>query len=488
MGFSSVTQRRRFVRYGIGAILFGVLVATALARMASVSPYGVAAEEICRELLKGSTVGRQALISSVWWPPMPILLRLPIAALVGPVSGSIASIVVAAFFGVAALLLLERMLFVWKAGWIRFGLVAAAGAHPAFLEACLDGSTLTSVTFVALLIVFCLAEWTRFRKLRYLATFAIAAGLLPTFSFELAPWLCLVFLAITIDTLFTRAPAVKKRATLLLTFLPILYVLGLWILVNWLIMGDALYCVRSLQRLELWQGAETVEWVPSTALLWCAAPALLLLLLSLMRANRPGIVLGVVAVAPIALVIAQLFCQMGWMTAPAAVLTLPSACVAAGFLPATLGAARSTRSTFLAVACIATAIYSLSAHRGSDPLPVEESPKDNRLRLAQIEQHIAQRTRYPKVFVCGYASLSLLSGQDARATFVRNLDISISKEKMDYHGHALYILLHAPTGRFAMDSVHWKHKDMFTLGSRSLLYDGDWGNWRLFEIVQVQGL
>jgi hypothetical protein len=487
MGFSNVTQRRRFVRYGSGIVLFGVLVAAALARMASVSPYAVAAEEICRELLDGSTVGRQALISSAWWPPLPILLRLPVAALIGPASGSISSIVVGALFGVATLLLLERMLFVWHAGWIRFGIVAAAGAHPAFLEACLNGSTLTSVTFVALLAIFSLAEWTRSRKLRFLSTFAIAAGLLPTFTFELSPWLCVVFLACVIDTLLTRATAVKKRATLLLTFLPVLYVVGLWILVNWLIMGDALYFVRSVQRLDLWQGAETIEWVPPTALLWCTAPPLLLLLLSLIRRNRPGIVLGFITMTPVALVIAQLYCQVGWMTAPVAVLAMPSACAAAGFLPETLGAVRSTRSTFLAIACLAAAAYTVNAHRDPNPLPVERLAPNNRLHLAQIEQHIEERTQYPKVFVCGYAGFGLLAGRDIHPMFIHNLDLSVSKEKVDYHGHTLYILLHAPTGRSAMDSIHWKQKDMFTLGSRSLLYDGDWDTWRLFEIIQVDG-
>lgn len=487
MVFSSETQRRHILCYGAGALLFGLYVVVAVGRMANVSPYAVTAEAICREILQGTTVGRQALISSVWWPPMPILLRLPVAALTGPTAGPVASIAAGAFFGVAVLLLLERMLFAWEAGRMRFILLGALAAHPAFFETCVNGSTLTSVIFVALLTVYCLAEWTRSRKLRHLSTFAVAAGLLPVFSFELSPWLGLVFLAVTLDTLFTKAPGVKKRATLLLTFLPIAYVFGLWVLVSWLIMGDALYFLRSLQRLELWRGAETVAWVPPAALLWCAAPPLLLLFLALLRGNRAGVVTGIVTVAPVGLVVAQLICQSGWMAVPVAVLALPAACVALGFLPAALRAAPTTRAVFLAAGCLAAVVYTGVAHRGPVPFPREEPPGDGSLLTARIQKHIGGRTRHPKAFVCGYAGFGLLKGQSSDATFVHNLDLSIAKEKVDYHGHALYVLLHAPVGRFAMDSVHWKEKDMFTLGSHSLLYDGDWGEWRLFEVIQAPG-
>ena len=71
--------------------------------------------------------------------------------------------------------------------------------------------------------------------------------------------------------------------------------------------------------------------------------------------------------------------------------------------------------------------------------------------------------------------------------FVPSLDLNFNKAREDYYGHRLFVLVHRPEGRSAMDSVHWKFYRIYIQGSRTTLYDSDWGPWRLFEIVQAPG-
>ena len=57
--------------------------------------------------------------------------------------------------------------------------------------------------------------------------------------------------------------------------------------------------------------------------------------------------------------------------------------------------------------------------------------------------------------------------------------------RTSYAGNDLYILVHRPSGRSRMDSIHRKYPDLFEFGSNSTLHHRDWDNWRLFEIIQA---
>ena len=46
-------------------------------------------------------------------------------------------------------------------------------------------------------------------------------------------------------------------------------------------------------------------------------------------------------------------------------------------------------------------------------------------------------------------------------------------------------MIKQPAGRGTGDSIHWKYDDVYSLGSEETLYDTDWGDWRMFEIIQA---
>jgi hypothetical protein len=70
--------------------------------------------------------------------------------------------------------------------------------------------------------------------------------------------------------------------------------------------------------------------------------------------------------------------------------------------------------------------------------------------------------------------------------FISVLDFDLEKAKKDYRGYALYVLVRRPVGRSAEDSIHWKYDRIYDFGAQGALYDSDWGDWRLFEIIQAR--
>lgn len=69
---------------------------------------------------------------------------------------------------------------------------------------------------------------------------------------------------------------------------------------------------------------------------------------------------------------------------------------------------------------------------------------------------------------------------------MRALDFNFNRAVADYRGHHLFLLVHKPEGRSAMDSVHWKFDAIYELGDRATLYEDDFGPWRLYEIIQAR--
>jgi len=122
--------------------------------------------------------------------------------------------------------------------------------------------------------------------------------------------------------------------------------------------------------------------------------------------------------------------------------------------------------------------------KSSRPSEVARVGDERNACLRRIEQHVLRQSPYAKVFVVGFEGLLLLGRSDS-AVFVPSLDFDFSKAKNDYHGHRLYLMVRRPAGRSAADSVHWKYEGIYAFGGDGTLYDWDFWDWRLFEIIQA---
>ena len=447
------------------------------------APEAMVYESICRQLIANSTEGRQALISSAWWPPLPVLVRLPLVGLLPAGRVPIASIAISALAAALCVLLMAVLGRDWHLGRARALLVAGLLLNPGFLHHAVDGSSATTTLVFVLLAAHTLTRWLASDSLRYMVTFGLCAALLLVTDFTMAPWL-LVGVALVVLLRRGRGDnAGERRAALLLALLPAVYTLGLWVLMNWLIMGDGLYFLRSMFHAAAYDLHTAPTGLITPVDIACAAFALIVLLVAFFRHDAPGACLAALAAAPLLLAFGLERVGLLWTRAPLLFVLHPLALVAFG---TAWGDARIRRSRMpLSAWLLGVALVAGPAAQGLlAPPPSPARHDDDRATYGEIECAVATESPYALVFVCGYEGYRLL-GYDGGPLFKFALDFNFNKVRNDYRGHDLYLLVRAPTGRSAMDSIHWQYDNIYALGSRSTLYAGDWDDWRLFEIIQA---
>ena len=452
-----------------------------LSRIGSLEEDGLVREMICTELVTGSAAGRQALFASVWLPPLPTLLRLPVVSLLGPLGASgVPSILLSAFFGVAVLALLDRALSGFRCSWFRFVAVAALALNPVFFRLCTDGSSSRTSAFFALLAAFELAMWIEERKLRRLALFALASALASTTAPAMTVWLVLMGVIFIVHEACRRGRRkYELRATLVTGLLPLAYILGLWMLANWLIMGDFIFFLRSLPN--AWRLTHPAVSGPDELLLCLTVPTgigIVLLLSGEKTGSRAwkGMALAVLS----AVVASTFFISHGSTGATASALTATFALAAMAMGRFKTGCVRWDRRvvTTCIVALTVAGSFGLLPAAGTERKAVGPGPET----ISEIAGYVGSQSRYVRVFVCGYESFGLLGHlQDPR--FVRSIDFDVGDGAASGRGMATYVLVKKPEGQSAVDTIHWKYPDLYEWGCQGAVFAGDWGDWRLFELV-----
>ncbi|MCX7591638.1 MAG: hypothetical protein N2255_08430 [Kiritimatiellae bacterium] len=483
--------RDRLLSLGVLTALTALFLVTGMRNAGSICHEAVVTEGICHQLLHNTTEGRQALVGSVWWPPLPILLRLPLVGILGEFQFPFASLVLGAVCGAATLIVLAKTLRRWGFGFMHHVVVAALALNPRYLEACSNGSSDPLLLLFMVLVALSTVQWMLGHELRYLVRIAFAgAGMLLTCA-ETVPWLMLVFLLLSTYHRVAAWNREKRLATLILMVLPTVYVATLWFLMNWLIMGDALYFLRSLLRRKplphLLAGDPALLQYAEMA--WPTL-ATVCLPVGLVKRDRSTVYMALLAIAPLSLTWFLLSRGLTWMI-PAlmtslsllAVLTL--ACLSRGD-----GRCkhpwRTTIAAVVPLILLAPGYGERLAAKGR-PSGRTDFASVSAMRselVPRLTTHVLARSPYARVFVAGYEGFALL-GPEAEDLFVHSMDFNFGRARQDYHGQDLFLLVPKPRGRAATESIHWKYQDIYAFGHASTLYDSDWGEWRLFEIVQA---
>jgi len=475
---AAVLRDRWFIA-GLAAAVTVALAAVGWLRPARLDATVVVYEAICIQLIGNVTEGRQALVGSVWWPPVPVLLRLPLVYLLPGLAG-LPSLLVSAGAGVLTVLLLARFCLRRRLGVAGALAVLAVAANPEWIRLLLDGSSGTLAVFLMVLTALAAFRWLETGTLRGLTALGGSAMCLALTGFDAAVWL---LAAMVVTALLRRLVAVsgaEHRAALLLALLPLAYGFALWMLMNWLIMGDGLYFLRPLFNLIVTAGPSTGG--PAVVDVAAAVVACLAALVFACRRQAAGVCLAALSVLPVLVALALDHGGILWSRVPLLAATLPLAILSLCALCAGDGVA-PRRLLLAAAAALLLVLPRLPG--ASVPVPPPPLP---RAEVDAVREAVAatvlERSPHALVFVAGFPAYGLL-GADGGEVFRHALDFNFHQARLDYRGHDLYLLVKAPYGRDGIDSIHWQYDQIYELGSRNTLYVGDWDGWRLFELIQA---
>jgi hypothetical protein len=447
----------------------------AMAVAAAATPDGGVHAAIARELLAGSTEGRQALIGSCWFGPLPTIALLPFTWLLG--AGELALRAAAWCYWTLALILAGRMTRHPRPRLILQGMLLAAGL--------IDGRLADPVAaYIAVLLAQGLrsaAGWCALQRTKDLVMLAFSMALLAGCGLSLAG--VVLVMALCVPAGAWAAPATRRRlpAILVLGWMPLGYALGVWVLANWLIFGDPFFFVASLSGrfAPAWQAFRWSRKTPAEILgvLACLAALAGAAVRRAPAAVTPALI-GLLAWVSVHILRAL---GLAWSVP----LPLPAVALGGGMAlwlsrrnadePRPRWNAWGDLLIFLVIAYLAA--------QQPQPAPAEDRAMQAFLR-AEVETFVASRTPHGRTFVCGYEGLRLLDGYTGDR-MAPNLDLHIQELRRRYFGQRLFLLVHRPFDAAAMDDLHRRQPWLYESGDLDgrALHAGDFGVWRLFEII-----
>lgn len=456
-------------------VLSAALLALAHFRDAAWEP-GLQVAGICRELIAGTTEGRQALVGSCWSAPLPVLFYLPFAWLLSePYAGW------TAFFAVWLFVFWAVREAVKSTGHSAGRIILAQAAIAAMAVAVRQPQalqiTVALAVGLALLTGAGLADWVACRRVRDVVSAGAAGAFLALCGFSvLGPAVCAVA-ALPFAACGDRETRARFKAWTLLGWLPLAYAMAVWLLMNRLVLGDSLFFLRSLAHVApnaLLFGAALL--LPAAALL----PALFATWACDGRHELPGagrgpslFVLISFAVALLANVYVLNAFGVGWESATLHLCLLAVLMVALARIQLTPAVLSLPLAAFV---CLSAFLF--RGEKGA----TEVCDPNREAVCRDVEAYVNEQTPYGRVFVLGYAGLDLLRGY-AGDRLEPNMDLHVGSLRRAYKGQVLYVLVPKPVGQTRAESVFWRFPDIYELGGERLLFAAAFGTWHLFQVV-----
>jgi hypothetical protein len=470
-----VTRSSKHEQYIFFAGVLAALLAVVFyyhGRVVSVSQEAMVCSGVGRDLLAGAVEGRQGLVGSLEWPPLPTLLLLPFVKIPHFGSSGLAFPVVNVIISAFTLTLLNG----W---WARFGvprlarflLLALYQASPPVIAAVLTGSSDTMLLLMLMAGAYFLIHWLGTLDLRSLAYLGVLCGLSVVTRYQTMVLVILVVAVITVRTMRTRQPSFRP-ATLLVFLIPSLYTVSLWFMANWLILGDPVYFLRGLagggpdsigtEITEL-----DVDW-------YLYLMPLLLLLVAYLMGSRSA-----------------------------------SSSPPGGNVP-NRDSVRSGSPTWgshlwksLAVALALVVLLAVMVWpyvTEIRPTPGRESyfGRHNR-QLGEVDEivtYLAERCPEAKVFVSGYTGYQFVARSQHRETFVHLINLDLGEIQRRTRGQQLLFLVPRPKGLYRWEDINLRLPWLFDEYMKHLLLDRglclsfvlvkEWPNWHLIEAVRAE--
>ncbi|MBU0478538.1 hypothetical protein KKC91_08225 [bacterium] len=393
----------------------------------------VAEEAIIRtgqalDLINGYNRGRQSLICSVWWLPLPTFIQLPLAFCRFHLHKLFLNNIISSFFAAGTIVFLNMLFKHCELDRLyRYLLLAVFQFTPLILFYSSNGTS--QMIFVLFLVasLYYLLSWLKENGLRDFLFMTLNTSLLCLIRLE-GFFYALAILAIVVVVSFHQKYQRSRKEGLLLLYLaPTGYLISLWFLFNWLIMGDLLYFLRGI-----FSGGGQLEnpllnfviILPFVFILWAK-------FLELQEKNNHSYTLKKYIF--LILLIASLF---------------------------------SGRALHL----IKKEVNWAGRHEQE---------------MAEIGAYLAKYKANSQVLVTDFQGY--LFKYYGSGTYLLTHCFDFDLEKIPPGDEPVYLLVSRPEDKAGFGSIHWKYPNIYNEGTKFTMLDRDFATWRLFRVIRVDG-
>ena len=180
------------------------------------------------------------------WPPMLTLVFLPLAWLKPLATSMMALPLMSAAFAAGVVVVLDRILTLARMRpAFRYPLLAAFGLNPMILFYATNGMGEMVSLFFLTVAVYALLSWYLNRQTRHLVVLSLALTLGFLSRYEVILWVAPALLVVFGTMIRDRVRLDELGAWFIAFLAPIAYGGGLWLFMNWLIMGSPFNWLRA---------------------------------------------------------------------------------------------------------------------------------------------------------------------------------------------------------------------------------------------------
>ncbi len=435
------------------AVLFFVLFALGIAMAACLgypdgapSADGVVRAGIGNDLVEGAMRGRQGLIGSLRWAPLPTLLAMPFERLPGLILGAFAMCVIAA----ASYALLCAYLNSWWASLglsvaVRIPVLLALYLSPWVRNEIAAGTSASLFVLLAVLSVCFFIDWWERHELRSLAYLSLIVGIGIVTQYQFVIILLGILVGIFARILLRRfsrhtgpegpeAQRAYTQGTLIIFITPSLYMAALWVMANWLIMKNPSFVLRGLP----WGDWRAAAWTPllSDGCDWGAC------------------------VVPVAIALS------GWLGARI-------------FVPQSGGRYAAIPLRLLGGAgALILALVALMAPVVPKPGMIDD--------VKNVAVALESCDTSDRVAVSGYSGyvLGYVATPRVRAMLYHTLSIYMDQVTHDTRGRRLFVAVPPETPVYRWEDIHLTYPGLFGAYPSFVVFEREMGAWRLLGVAR----
>lgn len=180
------------------------------------------------------------------WAPLPTLLQLPLVLIPPLRADGLSGNILTAIMGALTAVTINQTLRLWPIERLyRYAIMAAFVLNPMILFYSSNGLSEMTFVFFTILSIHLLILWQRSEHYMYLGLLGMSVAMAFLARYDTVVHAMLLIGVIWIVSLKMPESSFAKSQALIVFFgVPVIFATGLWVMFNWMFMGDALHFVR----------------------------------------------------------------------------------------------------------------------------------------------------------------------------------------------------------------------------------------------------